>query len=44
MKYVKPNMNVRVKVVWKTRNGVVIETASEKERKALCESKRYVQV
>jgi len=41
MKHMKSNVNVQVKAMRKTRNGVMIEIASEKERKALCESKRY---
>ncbi|KYM93646.1 hypothetical protein ALC62_15753, partial [Cyphomyrmex costatus] len=41
MKHVKPNIGVRVKAVRKTRNGVVIETVSEGERKELYESKNY---
>jgi len=44
MKHMKPNVNVRVKAIRKTRNDVMIEIASEKERKALCESKRYENV
>ena len=34
----------RVKAIRKIRNGVVIETANEKERKALYKSKRYESV
>lgn len=32
MKHMKPNVNVRVKAVRKTRNGVIIEIARKREK------------
>lgn len=41
MKYVKPDVKVCVKAVRKTKNEIVIETVSEKERKMLYECGKY---
>lgn len=43
-KYVKPDVKVRVRAVCKTKNGVVIEPASERERQFLCDCKKYENV
>lgn len=43
-KYVKPDVKVRVRAVCKTKNGVVIETTSERERQFLCDCKKYENV
>lgn len=43
-KYVKPDVKVRVRAVCKTKNGVVIDTTSERERQFLYDCKKYENV